>query len=404
MKKNQQYIFLFLGILTLLCTVIFSCNHRKKKSLEAVIEQGLNVANQQSLLLAKELEFREGRLPRTFENDKLITSNYTKWTSGFFPGVLWYLYENNPTEELKKYAELYTERVEEAKNVTSHHDIGFMLYCSFGNGYRLTENTHYLDVLKTGAESLSTRYNDNVKSIQSWNSNGKWQFPVIIDNMMNLEFFTFISKETGEKNYEDMANEHAMTTLTNHFRLDYSCYHVVSYDTITGLPEKKQTHQGYADSSAWSRGMAWALYGYTMMYREAGKPEYLDLARKVGSFIINHPNMPEDKIPYWDFDDPDIPNVFRDASAGAIMASAFIELSQLDKSSDASKWLKFAEGQIRSLTSPQYLAEVGTNGGFILKHSVGNYNKESEIDTPLTYADYYYVEALLRLKKLQNEN
>lgn len=201
----------------------------------------------------------------------------------------------------------------------------------------------------------------------------------------------------------DMINAHAQTTLKHHFRPDNSCFHVVSYDTITGLPHAKNTHQGYADESAWARGQAWALYGYTMMYRETGKPEYLEQARKVAGFIKNHPNLPSDKVPYWDFDAPDIPNAPRDASAAAVMASALIELSQLDKSEEASAWFDLAEAQIRSLSSSDYLAEPGTNGGFILKHSVGNLNKNSEVDVPLSYADYYYVEALLRLRKIQNE-
>lgn len=202
----------------------------------------------------------------------------------------------------------------------------------------------------------------------------------------------------------NMADSHAQTTLRHHFRDDYSCYHVVSYDTLSGQPHFKGTHQGYADNSAWARGQAWALYGYTMMYRETGKTEYLEQARKVASYIKNHPNLPDDKIPYWDFDAPDIPAAPRDASAAAVMASGLIELSQLDKSKEGADWLELAEMQIRSLSSPEYLAEPETNGGFILKHSVGNYNKNSEVDVSLSYADYYYVEALLRLKKLQNEN
>jgi unsaturated chondroitin disaccharide hydrolase len=267
----------------------------------------------------------------------------------------------------------------------------------------LTHDSTYLEVLKTGSKSLATRFNSKIGAINSWGARGKWQYPVIIDNMMNLEMLSFVAKKTGKESYMDMINAHAQTTLKQHFRPDNSCYHVVSYDTITGLPHAKNTHQGYADESAWSRGQAWALYGYTMMYRETGKPEYLEQARKVARFIKNHPNLPSDKVPYWDFDAPDIPNTPRDASAAAVMASALIELSQLDKSEEASAWFDLAEAQIRSLSSPDYLAEFGTNGGFILKHSVGNLNKNSEVDVPLSYADYYYVEALLRLKKIQNE-
>ncbi len=395
----MENILLFCTILT---GLLFAPN-KQEEPLSGVIERGLNVSRQQTLLLAKEMEAKENRLPKTYENGVLQTANYKSWISGFFPGVLWYLYEDTPTEELKKYAELYTLRVMPAKDMTSTHDLGFMLYCSFGNGYRLTGNKSYMDVMKVGAESLASRYNDKVGAIKSWNSNKKWQFPVIIDNMMNLEFLSFMALNTGNNRFKEIADKHAKTTLSNHFRSDNSCYHVVSYDTITGIPHAKQTHQGYADNSSWARGQAWALYGYTMMYRETNNKVYLEQARKVALFIKNHPNLPEDKVPYWDFDAPDIPKAYRDASAAAIMASAFLELSSLDKSEDRIEWLKLGEQQIRSLSSPLYLAEPNTNGGFILKHSVGNFNKKSEVDVPLTYADYYYVEALLRLKRMQSE-
>lgn len=395
----MENILLFCTILT---GLLFAPN-KQEEPLSGVIERGLNVSRQQTLLLAKEMEAKENRLPKTYENGMLQTANYKSWISGFFPGVLWYLYEDTPTEELKKYAELYTLRVMPAKDMTSTHDLGFMLYCSFGNGYRLTGNKSYMDVMKVGAESLASRYNDKVGAIKSWNSNKKWQFPVIIDNMMNLEFLSFMALNIGNNRFKEIADKHAKTTLSNHFRSDNSCYHVVSYDTITGIPHAKQTHQGYADNSSWARGQAWALYGYTMMYRETNNKVYLEQARKVALFIKNHPNLPEDKVPYWDFDAPDIPKAYRDASAAAIMASAFLELSSLDKSEDRIEWLKLGEQQIRSLSSPLYLAEPNTNGGFILKHSVGNFNKKSEVDVPLTYADYYYVEALLRLKRMQNE-
>ncbi|MGL6179972.1 MAG: glucuronyl hydrolase, partial [Tannerellaceae bacterium] len=276
-----------------------------------------------------------------------------------------------------------------------------MLYCSFGNGLRLGGYDAYKEVLLTGTESLSTRYKDNVGAIRSWDWNQKvWQYPVIIDNMMNLELMMWAAKESGNKRFAEMAKSHADKTMKNHFRNDYSCYHVVSYDTITGKPHKKQTWQGYADESAWARGQAWALYGYTMMYRETGEKRYLNHAKKVAEYIMNHPNLPEDKIPYWDFNAPQIPNEERDASAGALIASALIELSQYTKGDFSTKCLDVAETQVRALTSDAYLAEEGTNANFILKHSVGAKPLKSEIDVPLTYADYYYVEALVRYKKL----
>lgn len=383
-----------------------SCNTDKQELISAVIERGLTRATEQALLMAKELESQEGKLPKTIDKEgALETSDYAWWCSGFFPGELWYLYEYNPTEELKKYAELYTARVEPAKNLTNTHDLGFMLYCSFGNGYRITNNPAYKAVMITGANSLATRYNPTVGAIRSWDFNkAVWQFPVIIDNMMNLEFFTWAARTTRDTKFKEMALSHADKTLQHHFREDNSCWHVVSYDTITGDPHIKQTHQGFADESAWARGQAWALYGYTMMFRETAEPIYLEQARCIAQFIMNHPNLPEDKVPYWDFDDPKIPNVPRDASAAAIIASALIELSQMENSQFGKDCLALAEQQLRALSSPEYLAETGTNRFFVLKHSTGSLPGNSEVDVPLSYADYYYVEALLRLKKVLENN
>lgn len=380
-------------------------NNPKQETIFSVIERGLTAATEQGLLMAKTLENQEGRLPVTTNTDgTLNTSDYHWWCSGFFPGQLWYLYENNPTPELKKYAEMYTERVEGVKNITYSHDVGFMLYCSYGNGYRLTQNPEYKEIMITGANSLSTRYDERVGLIRSWDFNKHiWQHPVIIDNMMNLEFLLWASEATGNPKYHNIATSHADKTLEHHFRPDYSCYHVVSYDTITGNPHIKQTHQGYADESAWARGQAWALYGYVMMARETGNKTYLQHAKNIATFIMNHPNMPEDKVPYWDLDAPDIPDAPRDASAASIIASALLDLSLLDKTNDADQYLAYAEEQIRSLTSPAYLAETGTNNNFILMHSTGHYPNNSEVDVPLTYADYYYVEALLKLKKIKQQ-
>ncbi|HIZ92397.1 MAG TPA: glycoside hydrolase family 88 protein [Candidatus Bacteroides merdavium] len=381
------------------CLFASCVSHSQVEPIESVISRGLDRAAEQAVLMAKELEDKDGRLPKSIKDGKLETSNCYWWCSGFFPGELWYLYEYTQKPELKQYAELFTNRLEKVQYVTDNHDVGFMLYCSYGNGLRLTGNERYKDILVQGARSLSTRYRETVKAIRSWDF-GDWEYPVIIDNMMNLELLTWAGKVTGDSTFCNIATNHANTTLKNHFRPDYSCYHVVSYDTISGLPEKKQTHQGYADESAWARGQAWALYGYTMMARETGDEAYLQQAKRVASFLMNHPRMPEDKVPYWDFDTPDIPNTTRDASAAAIMASALIELSQIDQSDKAGDYLAYAEAQLRSLSSSEYLAEAGTNCNFVLKHSTGHFKAGSEVDVPLSYADYYYVEALMRLKKI----
>ena len=394
MKKSSS-------IIAFAALLLMSSCSTGKKAMSLLVDKSLQSATVQSKHMAESLIDKEGKLPRTIDkNGKLVTSDSRWWTSGFFPGVLWYLYEANGDATLRNYAEDFTMRVEREQFTTDNHDVGFMLYCSFGNGLRLTGNEHYKKVLLQGSQSLSTRFRPQVGCIRSWVWNQKvWQYPVIIDNMMNLEMLMWASKNSNQKRFADIAQSHADVTMKHHFRNDYSCYHVISYDTITGQPEKKNTCQGYAHESSWARGQGWALYGYTMMYRETKQEKYLQHAIRVAQFIMNHPRLPEDKIPYWDFDAPNIPGALRDASAGSLIASALIELSQHTKGKFSRQCLSVAETQLKTLGSPEYLATSGTNGNFILKHSVGNLPGKSEVDVPLTYADYYYVEALVRYKR-----
>ncbi|WP_442589450.1 glycoside hydrolase family 88 protein [Pedobacter sp. AW31-3R] len=373
------------------------------KSLKSVVDNAFIFSGKQSLLMARRYRDKEGSLPRTYQNGRDVSSDSRWWCSGFFPGSLWYIYENNRNPEVLTYAQQYTDQVEREKYTTDNHDVGFMIYCSFGNGYRLTHNEHYKEVMLTASKSLSTRYNPAVGLIRSWDHNkDKWQYPVIIDNIMNLELLLWAADNSGDARFKEIALSHADKTIKHHFRPDYSSYHVVSYDTTTALPHLKQTHQGYADESSWSRGQAWGLYGYTYLYRETKDKRYLEQAKNIAAYIVNHPHMPKDYIPYWDFDAPDIPNTFRDVSAATVMASALIELSGFLDKPLAAKYMKVVETQIRTLASPAYTAKLGENGCFILKHSVGSLPGKSEVDVPLTYADYYYLEALSRLKKRLN--
>lgn len=372
----------------------------KEQPLKQVVDQAFVLAEKQSLLMAEKYRSQDGRLPKTYEKGKDVSSDSRWWCSGFFPGSLWYLYGNNQNPEILKYARLYTARVEREKYTTDNHDVGFMIYCSFGNGYRLTHDDSYKEVLLTAAKSLSTRYNPKVGLIRSWDHDkDKWQYPVIIDNLMNLELLLWAANQSGNAKFREMALSHADKTMKHHFRPDYSSYHVVSYDTTTGLPHLKQTHQGYSDQSSWSRGQAWGLYGYTYLYRETKDKRYLEQAKNIANYLINHPNMPKDYIPYWDYNAPDIPDTYRDVSAATVMASALTELSGYTEKKLAQKYMKIVETQIRTLASPEYTAKPRENGCFILKHSVGSYPGKSEVDVPLTYADYYYLEALSRLKK-----
>ena len=401
-------------VLCISVLVLIACSGGEDTS---IVEQGFTRAEQQ---LSNQLKAvpEATEYPRTIGKDgKLKVTRKNDWTEGFYPGCLWYVYEYTNKEDWKKAAIKWTESLEPLKKMTNHHDIGFLMYCSFGNAYRLTGNEAYKDVLVESARSLCTRFNEKTGCIKSWNYrkswNGKdeWFYPVIIDNMMNLELLYFATKVTGDSVYAKVANRHTETTAKNQFREDYSNYHVVNYDAETGEVLNQATCQGFSDNSAWARGQAWAIYGYTMAYRETHRQDFLDMAVHTADFWLNHPNLPEDGIPYWDFNagqedyvpdwnyDPEIFKVVpRDASAAAIVASAFLELSGYV--TDGKKYSAAAAHILKSLSSPAYLAEPGTNCNFILMHSVGSIPHGEEIDVPLIYADYYYLEALMRYKNM----
>lgn len=332
------------------------------------------------------------------ENGKTRYVAPRDWTSGFYPASLWYLYEYSGDAKFKAMAEESNAGLEEIKSYTGTHDLGFMLNDSFGNGLRLGGPAEYRDILIEGARTLADRFNPKVGCTLSWNWGARqgWQFPVIIDNMMNLEYLFWAAKETGEAAFKDIAVTHAKTTQKHHFRGDDSSYHVVDYDKDTGQVRWRGTFQGCADTSAWARGQAWGLYGYTMTYRETKDPMFLAQAEGIAQFILNHPNLPEDGIPYWDFNAPDIPEAPRDTSAAAIMASALLELSTFADAPNKTQYRVAAEKLLRSLSSPAYRAELGENNYFILKHSVGHFPNNSQIDTPINYTDYYFIEALMR--------
>lgn len=323
------------------------------------------------------------------------------WTSGFFAGELWYLYELTGNPDRLTQAKLYTARQEVEKLNGTSHDVGFKVFCSVGNGYRLTHDPAYRDIIIQSAKTLSTRFKPAAGILRSWDHHKEvWQCPVIIDNMMNLELLFEATKLTGDSTFYKIAVAHARTTLKNHYRADNSSYHVVDYDTLTGKVIRKNTHQGLSHESAWSRGQAWGLYGYTMCYRETGDKVFLKQAQKIARFILNHPHLPTDLVPYWDFDAPRIPNEPRDVSAATVMASALYELSTY---TPTGMHYRQTADKLMATLQASYLSPAGANQGFILLHSTGSKPSDSEVDVPLIYADYYFLEALLRQKKL-NQN
>lgn len=373
-----------------------------KSDFAALIEKELQFALDQSMLMYEAVRPMEGMLPdNTNRQGEFVPGHPFQWTAGFFPGTLWYLYENFGGENVRAAAMDMTERMREQQFNCNTHDIGFMMFCSFGQRMRVCSDTTCNEVIVNSAKSLASRYSPKTGCIRSWKPvpDKGWDFVVIIDNMMNLELLMEASLISGDNTYRDIALSHANTTLKNHFRKDYSSYHVVNYNEKTGKVLTRQTAQGFADESAWSRGQGWALYGYTLMYRYTQDRKYLRQAVNIAEYIMNHPNMPEDGIPYWDFDATGEGSTYRDVSAGSIYASALMELSGYMKDKAKSdRYRNYAKKIITSLSGSPYRAGLGENGNFILKHTTINMNK-GNYDTAVVYADYYYVEAMMRYKK-----
>ena len=403
-----------------------SCQTQPKEDY-SWIKNGLDVAQQQLMLAAHEAE-GTGKLPRTtyqsydmnflceqLERDSATFKDSLRqsapaekvgqmklctvkdWTSGFFPGSLWYAYELTGNDSLKTEAIEYTNLLNPVRYYRGTHDLGFMINCSYGNALRLTKNDTIAAVMHETADNLCSRFNEGIGCIRSWDF-GTWNFPVIIDNMMNLDLLFTVSKLTNDDKYKNVAITHANTTMKNHFRPDYTSWHVVSYNN-DGTVERKQTFQGKNDDSAWSRGQGWGVYGYTACFRETNDSTYLKFACNIADMIMSRVKT-DDAIPYWDYMAPVTPETPRDASAAAVTASALLELSTFV--ADGQKYFDYAEKILKSLSSDAYLAKPGTNGGFILMHSTGSLPNGSEIDVPLNYADYDYLEALKRYMDLKH--
>lgn len=358
--------------------------------------------------------------PRTVKQGRLWCVSAEDWTSGFWPGALWYLYEYTKNNSWKDEAMKWTDSLKDIQYFVGHHDVGFMMYCSYGNGFRLTANPEYIPILVQSARSLCKRYSYNVGCIQSWDARmsvgGKnnWKFPVIIDNMMNLELLFWATQATNDSVYWNIAVSHAEKTMKNQIRPDFSCYHVVNYDPDTGDVLHRQTAQGFADNSTWARGQAWGVYSFTMVYRYTKDERFLRTAINMADFFLNHKNLPDDGIPYWDFNvgeegfNPDFKyNPFdyrripRDVSAACVVASALFELCGYVSKIDHKRiYYDAAIKILNNLSTDCYRAKENENHDFILKHSVGNFPGNNEVDVPLIYADYYFLEALVRYNKM----
>lgn len=394
-NRFMKRLSLFFLVLTLCLT---SSTVRAQQKMADLIAANFRFAENQYKLLMQHIT--PGKMPQRYEqaNNNWVNMDIQWWCSGFYPGSLWYIYEQTGNTSIKQEAERALELIKPNQFFTDNHDLGFMMYCSFGNAYRITGNEAYKQPILNAADALITRFRPGIPAIQSWNKSKKFNCPVIIDNMMNLELLEWAARNGGNKKGSEIARLHTQTTTKNHYRPDYSSYHVIDYDTATGAVLQKRTQQGYADNSAWSRGQAWGLYGYVMMYRFTKNKQYLQQAQNIAGFILNHPNLPADKVPYWDFNAPNIPDAVRDVSAAAITASALLELGQYTKGKQKERYLADATTILHSLNSDKYKAAPGTNGGYLLLHSTGAFPSNSEVDVPLIYADYYFLEALKRYK------
>ncbi|WP_117880457.1 glycoside hydrolase family 88 protein [Aureibaculum luteum] len=399
MKLKKIELIIFIQVLLCITLLFSSCKNSTNKNSEIgpISRDSLLIIRYEKLLnypvtkdgFPRSMDGKSGEVRKVPSKD---------WCSGFFPGSLWNLYKLTEDNAYKEKATVWTANMEDQKLNGGTHDMGFKMYCSYGEGYEVTKDKTYKEIIITSANTLITRFNKNVGSLRSWDFNKDiWEFPVIIDNMMNLELLFEATKMSGDSIYHKIAVKHANTTLKNQFRADNSVNHVVVYDTINGKVKMKVTHQGFNDDSSWARGQSWAIYGFTMAYRYTKDPAYLAQAEATAKFFMEHLNLPNDGIPYWDFNHPDIPNVPRDVSAATIMGSALFELYSFTKNKT---YLNFANKVLDNLQTANYILDKDVEAPFILKHSTGNGPKDDEMDGPINYADYYFLEALLRKKEL----
>ena len=411
LKSKQMKLLLKLSIILLSFLTLNSCkkgqeNVKKiEESKEQLLTRVFTLAENQYTYLISQIDTISPLLnPRSFNKDGTYRMAYKQdWTCGFFPGSLWYLYEQTNDEKWKKHAEKFTKALDSAQYIKWNHDVGFMIQNSFGQGYRLTQNNTYQLAVIEAAKSLSTRFRPTAQIIQSWDTDAPWiqgkglDMPVIIDNMMNLNLLFQATKHTKDSTFFQIAKAHASTTMSHQYREDFSCFHIVDYDHVTGNVRKKVNFQGYSDDSSWARGQAWSLYGYTEVFKHTQDTIFLEHAKKIANFIINNEKIPADHIPYWDYDAISSKEIPRDASAAAIVASALLDLQNFDPQNKKS-YQNYTETILKSLSSDAYLSDIFDNGGFILKHSVGNFHENNETNAPLNYADYYFLEALLKWK------
>ena len=400
-KVKSYFILIFIGSLFLL-----NCRNTREVTFEETRSpEHFGIDTLLELYLSKYKTFIDSHsdsslFPRSFENDQLHMVTSEDWTSGFFPGILWYLYEYSGDIDFLHAAQSWTYALKDQSHNTSTHDVGFIINSSFGQGYRITRDESYKEVLNKAAESLASRYVDEIGCIKSLDEIDNFNYPVLIDNMVNLEILYKAWKLNNNEKYFHIANKHAINTMEKQFRNDFSAFQVIDYDQRTFLPKYRGSFQGYSDSTAWARGQSWGLYGFVVAFRETRDRVYLDQSIRIASYILGHENFPEDCIPYWDFLSPDIPDTYRDATAAAILASALIELSSFSEVKQPEQYVNVAKNIIHTMVTQGYITNQNEYENFVLNQGIGSIPADSEVGVPIIYGDYYLLEALLKYKNL----
>jgi len=342
------------------------------------------------------------KFPTEAKGDKWVLIPPYEWTSGFYPGALWYMYEyaraTNPpeAEAWRARAQRWTAGLKQEQFNRGTHDLGFMMFDSFGNGYRITKNAEYQKVLLQSAKSLAARYRPVTRMIRSQgNMEDMDRYTVIIDNMMNLELLMWASENGGGTELRQIAISHADRALKEFFRPDGSTYHVVELNPNTGDVQRKYTAQGMADESCWSRGQTWAIYGFGYMYEVTKDQRYLDAAVKAAEYYLAH--LPADNVPPSDFNSGLDGLEFKDSSAACVASSALFRLSRLvPDAARKDKYSQAAVAALRAVTEPPYFSEGDDKAGMIL-YSARNFHASPNhrlTNTSLIWSDYYLLEAI----------
>ncbi|MFB0515942.1 MAG: glucuronyl hydrolase [Candidatus Neomarinimicrobiota bacterium] len=376
----------------LFLAALFSLSCFSRENVPKSPDELLGTASAIYLPLSQTLSPEQG-YPRSIVNglDWHLTPP-EQWTSGFFPGILWQLYQYTGNPSFSVQARRWTEGLETQQTAPTH-DVGFMINNSFGHGYRVGGIERYKTVVLDAAQHLASRFNARVGAIRSWDG-GSFTYPVIIDNMMNLELLFWAARNSADSSLAELAQTHALTTIRDHVRANGSTFHVVDYQPETGEVIWRGTHQGWADSSTWARGQAWGLYGFTVAYRETREPVFLETACRLADRFLER--LPEDGIPYWDFDAPHEPEEPKDASAAAIAASGLWTLATLVDQAVLKRHYRAASKRLVESLSSSWYSAVASGLPALLLHSTGDRPHNIEVNVPMIYADYYFIEALMK--------